>query len=219
MLRMLVIVILAAGACAPATTTPAYMPAPRPAYAAAAPAATARPRTVAIRGRVPRGKRVEYVVAVPIDPQGRRQRIRVRPAADGSYQLRLPPGHRYAMAYEDRGRMVGNVTFPSAGGRQSQVINISQNVVVQQQYVDLGEPTYVGGVFVATYDPEAYFDSDGDGTVDAQDPDDVDDDAWVADAGAFEGDFEDYQEPVDEGGYDAGGYDAGAVDDDHDDED
>ncbi|MDQ3366217.1 MAG: hypothetical protein M3680_12390 [Myxococcota bacterium] len=214
MLRTCLILSLSLGACAPTThTTPSYMTGgARPAPAAAT---SSRGRAIAVRGRIPRGKRVDFIVAVQIDRSGRRKRVRVRPARDGSYQMQLAPGHRYAMAYEERGRLVGNVSFPSAGGRQTQVINLSQNVVVNQHtHVDLGEPTYVGGVYVAAHDPEAYLDSDGDGLVDAQDPDDVDDDQLVADAGAFEGDFEDVS--YDDGGYDDGGaapaYDAGGAD-------
>ena len=220
---------IALTACAPTTnnTMPTYAGPAR----TAAPAA--RTKGIAIRGRVPRGKRVDAIVAVQVDRQGRRQRIRVRPAADGSYALQLPRGHRYAMAYEHGGRLVGNVSFPSATGRPSQTINVSQNVVVNQQVVDLGEPSYVGGVFVAAYDPEVYFDSDGDGTTDAQDADDDGDgmpdlqdpddseDSLVADASAFEGDFEEIDEGAVGDGFDAadGGDDAGgdAVDDDSDD--
>jgi hypothetical protein len=126
-----------------------------------------------VRGRIPRGQRVDAVVAIQVDRMGKRKRIRVRPAADGSYQLRLAAGHQYAVAYEDRGRLTGNVTFPSRGGRQSQVINVSQNVVVNQPYIDLGDTTYVGGTYVAAYDPGAFLDSDGDGEVDAVDADDI----------------------------------------------
>jgi hypothetical protein len=200
MLKTISIAALALAACAPTTrnTTPVYVGAPR--------AAAPRAKGIALRGRVPRGKRVDYIVAVSVDRQGRRQRIRVRPATDGSYAVQLPRGHRYAMAYEQGGRVVGNVTFPSARGKPSQTINVTQNVVVNQQYIDLGEPTFVGGVFVAAYDPEVYMDSDGDGTFDAQDQDDdgdgmadfQDPDASeidiVADASAFDGDFEEIDE-------------------------
>ena len=201
MLKTIWIASLALAACAPTThnTTPVYAGQPRA-------TGTAKGRGVAMRGRVPRGKRVDYVVAVQVDRQGRRQRIRVRPAADGSYALQLPRGHRYAMAYEEGGRLVGNVSFPSAGGRPSHTINVSQNVVVNQQFIDLGEPSYVGGVFVAATDPAAYLDSDGDGIFDAQDADDDGDgvpdlqdpddneDNIVADASAFDGDFEEIDE-------------------------
>ena len=223
MLKTILVSSLALAACAPTTnnTMPVYAGQPR---AGAAP----KTKGLALRGRVPRGKRVDYIVAVQIDRQGRRQKIRVRPAADGSYALQLPRGHRYAMAYEQGGRLVGNVSFPSASGRPSQTINVSQNVVINQQFVDLGEPSYVGGVFVAAYDPEVYFDSDGDGIADAQDQDDDGDgmpdlqdpddneDSIVADASAFDGDFEE----VDEGtGLDAT-YDEGAANlpDDEDDD-
>lgn len=199
MFKSVFIVSCLLAACAPAThnTTPVYVGGAGRAQPAA------RSRGVAMRGKVPRGKRVEYVVAVQIDAKGKRRRIRVRPAADGSYALQLPPGHRYAMAYEDRGRLVGNVTFPTQPGRPpSTTINLSQNVVVNQQYIDLGEPTYVGGVFVAAADPEHYLDNDGDGVLDYQDGDDdgdglddiqdPDDTAdIVADASVFDGDFED----------------------------
>jgi len=179
----------ALAACAPTTTTS------RPSYSAPQP----RAQTVAVRGRIPRNQMIDYIVVVQIDQQGRRQRMRVRPAADGSYAMHLPRGHRYAMAYESRGRLVGNVSFPNAGGRPSQVLSVSQNVTVNQ-YVDLGDTTYVGGVYMAAHDPDEFLDSDGDGVVDAQDPDDVDDDADVVaiDAGAFDGDFEDVEpEPLD----------------------
>ena len=223
MLKTIWIAALALTACAPTTnnTTPVYASQPR---AAAAP----KTKGVALRGRIPRGKRVDYIVAVSVDRQGRRQKIRVRPAADGSYAVQLPRGHRYAMAYEQGGRLVGNVSFPSKTGRPTQTINVTQNLVVNQQYVDLGEPTYVGGMFVAAYDPEVYFDSDGDGIMDVQDddddgdgmadvqdPDDSDIDV-VADASAFDGDFEE----IDEGtGLDAT-YDEGAANlpDDEDDD-
>jgi hypothetical protein len=191
MKRISLALFVSFAACAPASTAPVYV-AP-----AQAPAASPQQRGIAVRGRVPRGKRVDYIVAVQVDRTGKRKRIRVRPAADGSYQLQLPPGHQYAMAYEERGRLTGNVSFPSAGGRQSNVINVSQNVVVNQ-YVDLGETTYVGGVYVAAYDPEVYLDSDGDGTVDAQDPDDVDEEVSF-DASAFEeADVEDIGEVVED---------------------
>ena len=191
MLRSILIASLSLAACKAAPHATVYT-APQPAT---------QSRGVAMRGMVPRGQYIEYVVAVQIDSHGKRRRIRVRPAADGSYALHLPPGHRYAMAYENRGRIVGNVSFPNAHGKPSQTINLSQNVVVNQQYIDLGQPTYVGGVYVAATDPSAYLDSDGDGTVDAQDPDDDGDgmaDAQdpdeadvVADASVFSGDFED----------------------------
>ncbi len=202
MLRTLLIGSLWLGACAPVThTTPVYV-------GARSPTGAARARGGAVRGRIPRGKAVDRVVAIEVDATGRRHRIRVRPAADGSFQLELPPGHRYAMAYEDQGQVVGSVDFPRPGGRHSQVINVSQNVVVQQSsYVDLGDTTYVGGVYVAANDPEMYLDSDGDGTVDAQDPDDVGGDDPAVDAGAFEGDADE----IDEG--DGASGDAGAVDD------
>jgi hypothetical protein len=212
MLKSLFIASVLLGACAPSThnTTPVYVGGAGRAQPAA------KTRAIAMRGKVPRGKRVEYVVAVQIDTKGKRRRIRVRPAADGSYALRLPPGHRYAMAYEDRGRLVGNVSFPSQPGRPpSTTINLSQNVVVNQQYIDLGEPTYVGGVFVAAADPGQYLDNDGDGVLDYQDGDDdgdglddnQDPDASadiVADASAFDGDFEDVEESAiyDDGGAD-----------------
>jgi hypothetical protein len=224
MFKPLLIASLSLAACAPTTnnTTPVYS-----GTAARAPAA--KSRGIAMRGRVPRGKRVEYVVAVQIDRQGKRRRIRVRPAADGSYAMQLPPGHRYAMAYEDRGRVVGNVSFPSSRGKPSTTINVSQTVVMSQQYIDLGEPTYVGGVFVAAADPDMYLDSDGDGVVDMQDGDDdgdgVDDmqdpddndDNIVADAAMFDGDFDD----IDASTYDDGGGEPSAGDaddDDHDDD-
>lgn len=197
-------------ACAPTTnhTTPVY--------AGAVQRPVAKARGLAMRGKVPRGQRVEYVVAVQIDRQGKRKRIRVRPAADGSYAMQLPPGHRYAMAYEDRGRVVGNVRFPGAQGKTNLSINVSQNVVVNQPYIDLGEPTYVGGVYIAAADPEQYLDNDGDGTLDYEDGDDDGDgidDAGdpdeaieeVADASMFEGDFDDeLEDPADddEGGED-----------------
>lgn len=190
MLRSILIASLSLAACKPAPR--ATVTAPQPGTLT---------RDVAMRGMIPRGQHIEYVVAVQIDHQGKRRRIRVRPAADGSYALHLPPGHRYAMAYENQGRIVGNVSFPNAHGQPSQTINLSQNVVVNQQYIDLGQPTYVGGVYVAATDPGAYMDSDGDGIVDEQDPDDDGDgmaDAQdpdeadvVADASAFSGDFED----------------------------
>ena len=98
--------------------------------------------------------------------------------------------------------MIGKVNFPSAHGGSHQAINVSQNVVVnQQQFVDLGEPVFVGGVFVASHDPAAYLDSDGDGAVDAADPDaDVDEptDAY-ANQDAFSGDFDDSAESYDDG--------------------
>ena len=191
MLRSILIASLSLAACKPAGTTQVY-PSSAPA---------AETRTVAMRGKVPRGTRVEYVIAVQIDQRGKRRRIRVRPAADGSYALHLPPGHRYAMAYETQGRIVGNVSFPNAHGKPSQTINLSQNVVVNQQFIELGEPTYAGGAFVAAADPLMYMDSDGDGTVDAQDLDDdgdgtadaqdPDDSDVVADSSMFAGDFED----------------------------
>jgi hypothetical protein len=182
MLRTLVIVSLSLGACAPTThNTPVYV-------AGGGPAGHARPRAIAVRGRIPRGKAVDRVVAVEVDARGRRRRIHVRPAADGSYQLQLPAGHRYAMAYEDQGRVVGDVDFPAAGGKRTQVINVSQNVVVQQNnYVDLGVTTYVDGAYVAANDPGAYLDSDGDGIVDDQDSDAVAVDEEAIDEGAFEG--------------------------------
>jgi hypothetical protein len=187
MLRSSLVLVLSLAACAPPSSTPIYV-----GGGGAPAAAPARSRGIVVRGRVPRGKRIDHIVAVQVDASGRRQRIRVRPAADGTYAVQLPAGHRYAMAYEDRGRLVGRMSFPSAGGRQSQVINVSQNVVINQnQYVDLGEPAYVGGVFVAAYDPETFLDSDGDGLVDAQDPDDVDDDGLIVAEASFEGDFED----------------------------
>ena len=227
MLKMISIAALLLAACAPSTrnTTPVYVGAPR---AAAAP----RTKGLALRGKVPRGKRVDYIVAVSVDRKGKRQKIRVRPSADGSYAVQLPRGHRYAMAYEQGGRLVGNVSFPSKTGRPSQTINVTQNVVVNQQYIDLGEPTYVGGVFVAAYDPEVYMDSDGDGTFDAQDQDDDGDGMQdfqdpddseidiVADASAFEGDFEEIDEgtgfdmQVEEGVQNAAPEDAADDDDD-----
>jgi hypothetical protein len=201
MLRTLVIVSLSLGACAPtAHNSTVYAGSTTPAPS------SSRGRGIAVRGRIPRGQAVDRVVAVEVDPAGRRHRIHVRPAADGSFQLQLPVGHRYAMAYEDRGRVVGAVDFPRAGGRRSAIINVTQNVVLQQSaYVDLGDTTYVDGVYVAANDPETYLDSDGDGTVDAQDPDEVDQQEPVVDAGAFEGDADE----IDEG--DGAGFDAGAA--------
>ena len=188
MLRSALLLSLSLAACAPTTaTSPGYV-APR---AAAAPG-----HGLAIRGRIPQGRRVDYIVAVQIDRQGRRHRIRVRPAADGSYALQLPPGHRYAMAYELGGRMVGNVTFPH-NGRQSQVINVSQNVTVNQGFIDLGDTTYIDGRFVAASDPEQFLDSDGDGVVDAQDPDDADEGPVAIEPDAFDGDFDEVDETVD----------------------
>jgi len=210
MFRSSILIALSLSACAPTNNYAG----PRPAQpTAAAPAATS---SIAVRGRIPRGKRVDAIVAVQIDRSGKRKRIRVRPAADGSYQLQLPPGHRYAMAYEAQGRRVGNVRFPSAGGRQTQVINVSQNVVVNQQFVDLGEPTYVGGVFVAQQDPEVYLDSDGDGLVDAQDPDDVDEEeVAMGDEAVFEGEFDEVDEGEDDADHgDAYDDDGDAGDDD-----
>jgi hypothetical protein len=182
-MKALVLALLVS-ACAPTTnnTTPVY------GGGAAPQKSSTKGRGVAMRGKVPRGKRVEYVVAVQIDRQGRRKRIRVRPAADGSYAMQLPPGHRYAMAYEDRGRVVGNVRFPGAQGKTNLSINVSQNVVVNQQFIDLGEPTYVGGVYVAAADPEQYLDNDGDGILDYQDGDDDGD--GIDDAGDPDEDFE-----------------------------
>ncbi|HEY5926991.1 MAG TPA: hypothetical protein VIV11_35130 [Kofleriaceae bacterium] len=227
MLKTILFVAVSLAACAPKQTTPIYV------GGQGSPAAQ-KPRGVALRGKVPRGKRVDYIVAVQVDRQGKRHRIRVRPAADGSYALQLPRGHRYAMAYEHQGRLIGNVSFPSATGRPTSVINVSQNVVVNQQYIDLGEPSFVGGVFVAAYDPEVYLDSDGDGMTDAQDLDDDGDGMGdlqdpddsdvniVADASAFDGDFEDIDasEPAyddgaghDDGGHDDGGHDDGGHDD------
>ena len=162
MLKMVSIALVSFAACAPP---------PSPGYVSNA--ASARVQPIALRGRIPDDKYIDYIVAVSVDNKGRSQtKTRFRPAADGSYAVQLPRGHRYAMAYEQGGRVVGNVTFPSARGKPSQTINVTQNVVVNQQYIDLGEPTYVGGVFVAAYDPEVYMDSDGDGTFDAQDQDD-----------------------------------------------
>ena len=222
MLKPVLVASLCLAACAPTTNNTAPVYGGRTGAPAAAPH---KQRGVAIKGRVPRGKRVDYIVAVSVDRQGKRQRIRVRPAADGSYAMQLPRGHRYAMAYEHGGRLVGNVSFPSASGRPSQTINVTQQVVVNQQFIDLGEPTYVGGVFVAAYDPEAYLDSDGDGTLDfqdldddgdgmgdIQDPDDTEDHI-IADASAFDGDFEE----VDESQFDDGGHDVAPAADDDDD--
>jgi hypothetical protein len=183
---------------------PAAQP-PPPAYAPRA-AAGQPTRGLAIRGRVPRGARVDHIVAIQVDVRtGKRQRIRVRPAADGSYQLQLPRGHRYAMAYEAGGRMVGKVAFPGPRGQPTQTINVSQNVVItnQSQYVDLGDTSYVNGAFVAASDPYAYLDSDGDGVVDDQDADPgvdlADDGDVVAEQQAFEGegDFADVDEDAD----------------------
>jgi hypothetical protein len=185
-----ILFVCAVAACAPASTS-------RPMYTSPQPVATSRPQTLAVRGRIPRGQRIDHIVVVQIDRQGRRQRIRVRPAADGTYAVQLPPGHSYAMAYEAQGRLVGNVSFPRGGGRSSQVLNVSQNVTVNQ-YVDLGDTTYVDGVYLAAHDPDEFMDSDGDGTVDAQDPDDVDEDVVAIDAGAFDGEFED----IDDGSVD-----------------
>jgi hypothetical protein len=227
MLKHLFIVSLSLGACAPTTNNAA------PVYGSGARAPAAKSRGIAMRGKVPRGKRVEYVVAVQIDRQGKRRRIRVKPAADGSYALQLPPGHRYAMAYEDRGRLVGNVSFPSSRGKPSTTINVSNTVVMNQQYIDLGEPTYVGGVYVAAADPDLYLDSDGDGTVDMQDGDDdgdgVDDmqdpddndDSFVADASMFDGDFEDVDESAmyEDGSQYGSGPTGADVDDGSDDDD
>ena len=223
MLKPVLIASLSLAACAPTThnTTPVYVGGAR----ATAPT---KARGVALRGKVPRGKRVDYIVAVQVDRQGKRQRIRVRPAPDGSYALQLPRGHRYAMAYEQGGRLVGNVSFPSATGRPSHTINVSQQVVVNQQFIDLGEPTYVGGLFVAAYDPESFLDNDGDGMVDAQDHDDDGDgmadvqdpddneDNIVADASAFDGDFEDIDERADDDGQPDFVAPAPTDDDDHD---
>ena len=178
MLRSILLGSLLFTACAPAQPASTY---PR------STAAPARTRGIAVRGKVPRGQRIDAVVAIQVDRTGKRRRIRVRPAADGSYELQLAPGHQYAVAYEDRGRLTGNVTFPSASGRPSQVINVSQNVVVNQSYVELGETTYVDGVYVAAYDPGTFLDSDGDGEVDAQDVDDVEYEAMSVDESAFEG--------------------------------
>lgn len=225
MLKTILLASLSLAACVPTThNTPVYV------GGAGRPAA-GKARSVAMRGKVARGKRVEYVVAVQIDRQGRRRRIRVRPAADGSYALQLPPGHRYAMAYEDHDRVIGNVSFPNAHGRPSQTINLSQNVLVNQQFIDLGEPTYIGGVYVAAADPEQYLDSDGDGTIDAQDvdddgdgiadaqdPDENDGAGIVADSSAFEeGDFEDIDESTGVGETDGAADDDAAGADDHDD--
>lgn len=179
--------------CAPASPPPAYP----------APAAARAPKSgLAIRGRVPRGHRVDHIVAIQVDVKtGKPQRIRVKPAADGSYQLALPRGHRYAMAYEAGGRMVGKVEFPAPrGGQPQQTINVSQNVVItnQNQYVDLGDTNYVNGAFVAASDPYAYLDSDGDGVVDEQDEDPgTEDPGVVAEQQTFEGDFDDVDEDAD----------------------
>ena len=185
-------------ACVPASN-------PSPSYAAPAPRGASR-AGLAVRGRVPRGKRIDYVVAVAVDQRtGRRQRIRARPSADGSYAIQLPKGHRYALAYESQGQYVGAVTFPSAkGGPPSQTINVSQNVIVNQnnqnQYVDLGDTNYVNGQYVAAYDPYAYLDSDGDGIVDDQDSDAGLDQAVAVDEQSFDGgDFDDIDESADGG--------------------
>jgi len=178
MLRSFLLGSLLFTACVPAK--------PAPTYARSTAAAPARSRGIAVRGRIPRGQRVDAVVAIQVSRTGKRKRIRVRPAADGTYEMQLAPGYQYALAYEDRGRRTGNVTFPSASGRPSQVINVSQNVVVNQSYVELGETTYVGGVYVAAYDPGSFLDSDGDGEVDAQDVDDVEDAPMAFDESAFD---------------------------------
>ncbi len=185
-------------ACAPPSQTAAPMASGG--VPAAGPRNGGSARGMAVRGRVPRGRHVDYIVAIQIDQRGRRQRIRIRPGADGSYVMQLPRGHRYAMAYEDGGRMVGTVSFPSKAGRPSQVINVSQNVIVDQQYVDLGEPTYVDGFYVAAYDPGIYMDSDGDGIVDAQDNDaGIDDEYTTVDANAWQGEFDDVDEDAESG--------------------
>ena len=184
-------------ACAPAANPP-------PNYAAH-PAARSASAGLAVRGRVPRGKRIDYIVAVSVDQRtGKRQRIRVRPTQDGSYTVQLPKGHRYALAYEAQGQFAGAVTFPNAkGGRPSQTINVSQNVIVNQnnqsQYIDLGDTNYVDGQYVAAYDPYAYLDSDGDGTPDEQDDDGAVDVSVAVDQQSFSGDFDDVDESAEEG--------------------
>ena len=194
MLRTSLFVVFSLAACVPPSQTagPVFVGGTSP---PAAQRGASMGHTMAVRGRIPRGKHVDYIVAIQIDHTGKRQRIRIRPGADGSYNLQLPQGHRYAMAYEDGGRIVGNVSFPTKTGHPSQVINVSQNVVVNQQYVDLGEPTYVGGVYIAANDPGIYMDSDGDGIADVQDDDiDADDAIAAVDASAWQGDFDDVDE-------------------------
>jgi len=71
---------------------------------------------------------------------------------------------------------------------------VSQNVTVNQSNIDLGDTTYVDGHFVAAHDPAAYLDSDGDGVVDAQDPDDAEEGPVAIEPGAFDGEFEDVDE-------------------------
>ncbi len=183
------------GACAPNQ-------APPPAYPARGQAAPATSAGLGIRGRVPRGKRIDYVVAVTVDQRtGKRERIRARTRADGSYALQLAKGHRYALAYEAGGQYAGTVSFPNPKGAPSTTINVSQNVVVtqNQQFVDLGDTNYVNGTYVAVNDPYAYLDSDGDGIVDEQDADSrVDDDLAIdVDAQSFTGDFDELAEPGD----------------------
>lgn len=196
-------------ACVPPAQTVHVAPV-RPQAANIAPAR----QRVAVRGRAPRGQRIDFIVAVQVDQRtGRRTRVRVRPAVDGSYALHLPRGQRYKLAYESGGRMVGEVKFPTQRGQPNNVLSISTNVVVNN-YVDLGEPSWVGGVFVATHDPYSYLDSDGDGTYDIADQDDdndgitdVADHDWDNDGGgddealltsdaSFSGEFEEVEADV-----------------------
>ncbi|CAN5652713.1 hypothetical protein BH11MYX1_BH11MYX1_57730 [soil metagenome] len=165
--------------------------------------ATVAPSGLGLRGRAPRGKHIDYVVAVTVDQRtGKRERIRARTGPDGSYTMQLAKGHRYALAYEADGQYVGAVSFPNAHGAPTTTINVSQSVVVNQnqqhQYVDLGDTNYVNGTYVAVNDPYAYLDSDGDGIVDEQDADSRGDDLGMdVDAHAFAGDFDDVDQPTD----------------------
>jgi len=169
-------------ACVPPSTTGG---AGAPATAAAEPASGAHQKRppVPLRGRVPKGKKVDRVVAVEVGAKGHKpKRIHITPAADGSFAMKLPRGRKYAVEFERGGKRVGELSFPKhKGSKPSRVLNISSNVNVKQSYIDVGTVNGVdGGDYAAEIDPLTEMDSDGDGVDDYDDPD-VDNDG-VADA-------------------------------------
>jgi hypothetical protein len=131
-----------------------------------------------VKGRAKGKKKVTHVVAIPKAKKGQPtpKPIRVPVAADGSYALDIYYGYGWVITYEADGRKVGVASYKTKGGKPSYTFNLTSNATIVNPVFDLG--VYVDSTdhyFVVEHSPWEYYDTDGDGQVDALDLDDDND--------------------------------------------
>ncbi|MFN0247368.1 MAG: hypothetical protein ACKV2T_10820 [Kofleriaceae bacterium] len=142
-------------------------------------AAAPMKKAAKVQGKVKKGKKkVTHVVAIPKAKKGQPspKPIRVAVRDDGSYDLDVYYGYSWVIAYEADGRKVGVASFKTKGPKPSYTFNLTSNTTIVNNTFDLGfYDEGAGFYFMVDHAPWEYYDTDGDGQVDALDDDDDND--------------------------------------------